>query len=134
MNIRYASEQDRAFLVSNDKWICSGTIQKKIIDKQILVAQDKENLIGWLRYGLFWDNVPFMYMLHLLDEYQGKGLGRTLVEYWENEMKRKGHKVVLTSTAQTEYAQHFYVKLGYRSIGSFQLSDEPLEIIFSKSL
>ncbi|MFR1519071.1 MAG: GNAT family N-acetyltransferase [Clostridia bacterium] len=99
MSIRYASEQDKAFLVSNDKWICSGTIQKKIIDKQILVAQDKENLIGWLRYGLFWDNVPFMYMLHLLDEYQGKGLGRKLVEYWENEMKRKGHKVVLTSTA-----------------------------------
>ena len=42
MNIRYASEQDRAFLVSNDKWICSGTIQKKIIDKQILVAQDTD--------------------------------------------------------------------------------------------
>lgn len=134
MLIRYATAEDTAFLISNDKWIHEAAIQQKIHEKQILVLLDENGLIGWLRYGFFWDNVPFMYMLHLLDPYQGKGFGRKLVEYWENEMKKQGHRTVLSSTAQTEYAQHFYVKLGYQSIGSFRLCGEPLEIIFSKTL
>ena len=47
-------------------------------------------------------------------------------------MRGLGDKVVLTSSAQTELAQHFYVKLGYKAVGSLILADEPLEIIFSK--
>jgi len=49
-------------------------------------------------------------------------------------MRKNGHKIVLTSSAQTEFAQHFYVKLGYKAIGSFSIANEPLEIIFEKTL
>lgn len=70
----------------------------------------------------------------MLEESRGKGFGRQLVEYWENQMKMLNYKVVMTSTASDEYAQHFYHKLGYSSIGGFLLGDDPYEMILAKVL
>ena len=57
-----------------------------------------------------------------------------MVYYWENEMKEKGYKNVLTSTLSNEEVQHFYRKMGYKEIGGFNYLDEPLEIIFHKKI
>ncbi len=40
----------------------------------------------------------------------------------------------MTSSLANELAQHFYRKNGYQDIGGFVLPEEPLEIIFYKSL
>lgn len=96
------------------------------------MAEENEKFIGWLRYNLFWDNTPFMNMVYLLDESRGKGYGKQLVSYWENEMKKQGYEVVMTSTASDEYAQHFYHKQGYKTIGGFLLGEDPYEMILPK--
>jgi ribosomal protein S18 acetylase RimI-like enzyme len=75
-----------------------------------------------------------MNMLYLLEPHRGKGGGKQLVDFWEGEMKNRAYKVILTSAAQDEYAQHFYVKLGYKAIGSFTLDNDPLEIMFAKRI
>lgn len=49
-------------------------------------------------------------------------------------MKSKGYELVMTSSLSNEQAQHFYRKLGYKDSGSLLLDDEPLEIIFTKSI
>ncbi len=49
-------------------------------------------------------------------------------------MKSKGYELVMTSTLSNEQAQHFYRKLRYKDAGSLLLDDEPLEIIFTKSI
>lgn len=90
--------------------------------------------VGWLRFNLFWDSIPFMNMLYFTEEQRRKGYGRTLVEFWENEMLKNQYKTVMTSTRADEKAQFFYRKLGYRDCGSLLLPDEPLEIILSKKL
>lgn len=90
--------------------------------------------IGWLRYHLFWDNVPFMNMLYFLEGYRGKGYGGQLIHYWEEEMVKSNYKRVLTSTLSNERAQFFYRKNGYVDCGALLLPDEPLEIILLKNL
>ncbi|MCK5200515.1 MAG: hypothetical protein KAR21_19300, partial [Spirochaetales bacterium] len=57
-----------------------------------------------------------------------------LVLFWENEMKKYGHKFVMTSTQSNEEGQHFYRYLKYKDAGSLLLPEEPLEIIFIKYL
>lgn len=47
-------------------------------------------------------------------------------------MRAAGHEKIMTSSAQDEYAQHFYVKLGYRAIGGFTITGDSLEILFEK--
>jgi hypothetical protein len=40
-----------------------------------LWLKEHENIIGWLRYNLFLDNVPFMNTLFILEAYRNKGIG-----------------------------------------------------------
>ena len=134
MTIRNATSNDLDIIAANDRWVSREVLLQKIFDNQVYVVYDNNEFAGWLRYGLFWDNTPFMNMLHLPEQYRGKGVGKQLVDFWEREMKSKGYKVLLTSSAQTESAQHFYTKLGYSAIGGFTLAPEPFEIMFAKFL
>lgn len=134
MTIRHALPTDTPLLSTYDHHISKQELEISIKLNRVYIAEDNGTLIGWLRYNMFWDNTPFMNMLYFLEEYRGKGYGKRLVEFWEREMSQAGHKTVMTSTASDEYAQHFYVKLGYKSIGGFTLQDDPFELIFSKDL
>jgi len=134
MIIRYAETKDYLWLKEHDRHISEETLKTKIASKEIYVVQENDVLIGWLRYNLFWDNIPFMNLIYLLEKYRRNKMGKKLVNYWENEMKEKGYKNVLTSTQSNEEAQHFYRKMGYKEIGGFKYLDEAIEIIFYKKL
>jgi N-acetylglutamate synthase-like GNAT family acetyltransferase len=134
MTIRYADNKDYLWLKEHDKHIADEILKTKIAAREIYVVEEGGVLTGWLRYNLFWDNIPFMNLIFFLDKYRRKGTGKKLVLHWEKDMKGKGYKKVMTSTRSDEEAQHFYRKLGYTEIGGFKLSDEPLEIIFHKKI
>lgn len=135
MKIEYADEIDFKFILDNDRHVSKQLIKNKLKEKEIIIAKDQnDKVIGWLRFNYFWDNTPFMNMLYLNESYRNKGIGKDLVGFWESEMKIKGYELVMTSTLANEQAQHFYRKLGYKDAGSLLLEDEPLEIIFTKSI
>ena len=134
MKIIPANEIHLSFLQENDSHISKETLIKKIEEEEILIMEVNGTCIGWLRYSLFWDEIPFMNMLYFLEDYRQKGYGKSLVDYWEKILMKKGHKRFLTSTLANEDAQHFYRKVGYRDIGGFVLPFEPLEIMLMKDI
>src|SRR5215471_18626342 len=134
MIIRYADTTDFQWLKNHDKYIPEKILESKIQNKEIYIVEENGKIIGWLRYNLFWDSVPFLNMIYFLKEYRNKGIGKKLVKYWEEEMKDKGYNNVLTSTQSNEEAQHFYRKIGYTEIGGFKYLEEPFEIIFYKNI
>ena len=134
MQIQIATMDDIEILSEHEKHIPRGELENCVRQGRVYMALDGGAFVGWLRYNLFWDLVPFMNMLYMLDGCRGKGYGHTLVSRWETDMRTQGYDVVMTSTASDEYAQHFYNKLGYKTIGGFTLKDDPYEIILSKVL
>ena len=132
--IRYAAENDIGVLRKYDRHICETELRNCVQAKRILAMLHDGSLIGWLRFNLFWDQTPFMNMLYVLEGHRGKGHGRRLVRFWEEEMLEDGYKTVLTSTRSDEQAQFFYRKMGYKDCGSLLMPDEPLEIILLKNL
>lgn len=130
----YATQKHFRWLKANDHHINSIALKKKISDRQIIIAQSGNEVIGWLRFGFFWDSIPFMNMLSIEEAYQSKGIGRKLVKFWEAAMRKKQYKIIMTSSQSNETAQHFYRKLGYVDAGSLALPQEPLEIFFIKKL
>jgi N-acetylglutamate synthase-like GNAT family acetyltransferase len=132
--IRYAEITDYSWLKKHEQHISENKLKVKIDSKEVYIVHEDEKQIGWLRYNLFWDNVPFMTKIYLLEEYRHKGIGTRLVKYWEVSMKRKGHENVLTSTQSNEEGQHFYRKIGYTEIGGLKYLNEPYEIIFYKKI
>ncbi len=134
MKIRIAEKTDSQKLIEYDKHIRAEELESIIILKRVLIAEEKEKLVGWLRWNLFWDNTPFINMLFLLEEYRCKGYGRAMIYYWETLMRQYGYTLVMTSTLSNETAQHFYRKLDYIDSGALLLPGEALEIIFTKKL
>lgn len=134
MEIRTVDEKDTEILLKNDTHISEKELKNLINLGRVYIAEENGDFVGWLRYNLFWDNTPFMNMLYVLSEYRGRGYGRELVDYWEMQMKNKGFSEVMTSTLSDEYAQHFYNKLGYNTVGGFTPSDGGYELILMKKI
>ena len=130
----YAVKGCTEYLECNDNHISREILLRKMEEKEIIVLKEAEKIIGWLRYSLFWDNIPFMNMLMIEETYRKKGLGKMLITFWEKEMRVKGYKTVLTSTLSNESAQHFYRKQGYKDAGCLLLEEEGLEIVFKKDI
>lgn len=134
IEIRYATMNDYSLLVSKDSHIRKEEWKKLIENNQSLMLYVDDAFAGWLRWNLFWDEIPFMNMLYFLEEYRGKGYGTQMVKFWESEMIKFGYDKVMTSSQANEFAQHFYRKLGYQDAGSFFPFCNDLEIIFTKEL
>lgn len=134
VEIRYATMADKEILLSKDSHIRKEEWEKLIENKQSLMFYVDNAFAGWLRWNLFWDEIPFMNMLYFFEEYRGKGYGTQIVKFWEKEMVQLGYDKVMTSSQANEFAQHFYRKLGYQDAGGFFPFCNDLEIIFTKEL
>ncbi len=131
---RLARPPDLATLGELDKHVVAEHLAVLVSAGRVLVAEVDGAVVGCLRWGLFWDEVPFMNLLWVLPDWRGAKVGRTLVDAWETSLSAAGHKLVLTSTVSAETAQHFYRKLGYVDSGALLLPDEPAELILRKHL
>ena len=132
MKIRHALNEDILWLCEHDKHITETILKDKVVHHEVYIAEINDKKVGWLRYNLFWDHVPFMNMIYVFEEYHRMGIGTALTKHWEKDMKTKGYKSVMTSTQSNEEAQHFFRKMGYKEIGGFKYFDDPYEIIFQK--
>lgn len=134
MTIRTALPSDLEVIAAHDRHISQAELVNLINLGRVTLLEVEGQFAGWLRWNLFWDNTPFLNLLYLLESCRGNGYGRELMAHWEAQMADLGYDRVMTSTASDEYAQHFYVKLGYSAIGGFTPSGDAYEIIFEKSL
>ena len=132
--IRYATINDLLVLKKYDRHIREAELRDSLNKDRILIMENEGVFMGWLRYNLFWDNTPFINMLYILDSFQGRGCGEQLLAFFEKEMRKNGHRLILTSTLSNERAQFFYRKHGFSDCGSLILPGQPLEIILLKNL
>ena len=132
--IRWGDRGDWEALKALDRHIGEEELKNVLDQRRLLVMYEDGELAGWMRYGLFWDNLPFMNMLYILEGRRGRGGGRQLVGFWEREMGSAGYDMVLTSTLSSEQAQFFYRRLGYQDCGALVLPGEALEILLMKRL
>lgn len=125
--IKYVSEADKLFWFMLDKDLSESEFELKIRDRRGYVISNENQPIGIMRYNLIWDNIPFLTLIYFGETYRGKGFGKQAMLYWENEMRKLGYNMVMTSTQVDEQAQHFYRKLGYKDRGGIFLDNTPIE-------
>ncbi len=138
MEIRSVSPEDEQFWFSLDKHLPEEEFDKKVRDNRGYVAFIDDNPVGLLRYDLFWDNTPFCTLLVIKEQYRKQGVGHSLMDHWEQDMRMQGYGMVLTSTQVDEDAQHFYRKLGYKDCGGLTVDvpgyEQPMELFMVKQL
>ena len=136
--MRYVNESDKPFWLTLDDHLSEKEFDLKVRDQRGYIISDGDRPIGVMRYNLFWDNLPFLNLIHLEGSTQGKGFGKQAMQVWEDEMRELGYNMVMTSTQVDEEAQHFYRKLGYVEKGSLTFDhtpyEQPMEIMMMKVL
>ncbi len=102
------------------------------------IIRREGSVAGVMRWGYFWDSIPFLNLIYIDDAMHRQGIGRQAMSLWEELMSREGHGMVMLSTQSDEDAQHFYRAIGYRESGCFTPDvpgyEQPMEIIFTKAL
>lgn len=132
MSVAFAEPEDLDYLVDKDH-IGRDRIEEKVARQEFIVARQDDHLVGFLRYGYFWDDVPFMYGLWVQEDLRSEGFGTRLISFWEEEMRKLGYDSVLTSTLSTNVrAQQLYRRLGYEDNGCLLMPGEPLEVLLLK--
>lgn len=136
--IRHLEKEDKEFWYTIDRHLPENEFYQKVDDKRAYVILDDDKPIGIFRYNMFWDNVPFITLIHLYESYRQKGYGGKAMEFLESEMTKQGYKMIMTSTQVDESSQHFYRKLGYKDCGCLVLDipgfEQPLEMFMAKAL
>ena len=133
--IRVAIPDDLDFLDRHDPLLERSILADKIRRAEVYVAEDRGERVGLARFEYFCDLDPFLSLVMVLEPHRRRGFGRQLLEYWEADMQRRGHRLVLTSTQADEEAQHFYRALGYTDCGCiFFPGQTPAELVLVKRL
>ena len=135
MQIRTALPEDRDAILKYDRHIPVARLDDCIAGQQVSVLCRGAEIVGILRYSLFWQTVPFLDLLFLDEACRGMGWGSRMMAHWENAMQSQGYPYVMLSTQADETAKFFYEKIGYRSIGAFLPPEqEAEEIMYLKEL
>ena len=133
--VRFASKDDKDFLLARDSSVKNSVLLAKIRDRQIYIAEEDEKPVGWARFNLFWDAVPFLTLIYILEGHRRKGHGTALMAFWERDMVAQGFQHLMTSTQADEQAQFFYRVLGFRDCGALFFSTQvPAEIFLIKDI
>lgn len=67
MNIELATDKDYDVIRGRDRHLPERLVRQKIDNREIYMLRDTDGTtIGWMRYGYFWDNTPFMHFYRKL--------------------------------------------------------------------
>ena len=138
IKIRHLIKEDKEFWFQLDRHLPEQEFENKVRDEMGYVILENDNPVGLLRYNLFWDSIPFCTMLYVDEQYQLKGHGKRLMNFWEKDMRELGHGMIMTSTQVDENAQHFYRKIGFQDAGGLLINvsgyEQPMEMFLIKAI
>ena len=120
-SMTYAIIEDKPHFVNQWEDLPEREFESRIRDKRCYVIRFEGNPIGYMRYNLIFDFIPFITCFYIDDPYRGKGFGKLAVLHWEDEMRSLDYKMVMISTEVDNDVQHLYRKLGYKDMGSIIL-------------
>lgn len=127
MEIKTATANDKEFVMRIDKHINDVDYDNGIYTKSCFILWEQSQRIGIITHCVLWNNIPFMNLIYVIEEYRGNGFAKQAIINWENEMKNRGYKMVMISTQVDENAQNLYRKLGYIDCGGIVFNDTPFD-------
>jgi len=132
--LRPAGNQDLDFLRILSHGVSDAALIAQIRDGRLRIVEHARSPIGFLKFCVLWETLPFIEVLLIIETERQTGYGTHAVQDWEREMRDRGFDLVLASTQADETAQHFWRKLGYVDCGSLTVRNQPAEIFMQHKL
>lgn len=137
LEIRFAEISDVVVCASIDDLIPNTIIATKIEHREIVIAEYENRVIGYLRMAYLWSRIPCLTLIRIHKEFRHQGIGRTILQFIEEELRQKGIHTLLSSAHASEPSpQAWHRAVGFKECGFLAGINEGGigEIFYRKSL
>lgn len=134
--IDFATKRDEQFLLNNSQ-LTGELFNRKLKYNEILVAKVDEEPVGFLIFEYLWDHIPFIAQIWIYTDYRKKGIGKSMLNYLEQNLNRNNHTMLLSSSMENNReAQEWHKHMGFKECGFIsEINDDNTgEVFFKKSL
>lgn len=133
IRIRYAETKDISELKKLDQWPSERVWENKISAAEVMIATCGKKICGILRFEVLWTTVPFLGLIHVIPEFQGRGISRMMLEFLRTELIKRGYAALLSSSQTDEpQPQKWHIHMGFHSNGIIEnIADDGVgEIVY----
>lgn len=104
--------------VQQDHHLATAIVQRKIEEREVIVAEINDSLVGYVRLEYLWSRIPYIALIRVLPEYQRRGVGTALLSYTEEFLREQGHKALYSSSQVDEVEpQAWHRHVGFEECG-----------------
>jgi len=132
--LRAAQDSDFVFLRGFSSGPRDERIRAQIRDGRLLIIESLEVPVGFIKFYVLWEVLPFMEVIVIREDYRGCGIGRRAVREWEEQMAAKSFKITIVSTQADETAKDFWHRVGYHDCGSLTLPGRAIELFMYRDI
>jgi N-acetylglutamate synthase-like GNAT family acetyltransferase len=96
------------------------SLRRQMVDErqQFLVVEQGEEAIGFASWSMLPEPGVFkLHKLYVLPGQQGKGLGRSLLQYIFDDIRPQGGKTLRLNVNRYNKARQFYERMGFTVVG-----------------
>ncbi len=97
------------------------------------VAKDGEKIIGFVACDANWNGIGAIHEIVVRKEYQGRGIGKKLMEKCLAYLSKYVDKIELYVGSENERAINFYKKFGFKIVHDFGYWTKMIKILKSNS-
>jgi len=132
--IRAARASDFTFLRGFSTDPTDRQLEAQIQDGRLRIIESTEGQVGFIKFYVLWEILPFIEVIIVREECRRCGIGRRAVRAWEVEMAARSLSRAIVSTKANETAQEFWRRIGYRDCGSLALPGRPIELFMYRDI
>jgi GNAT superfamily N-acetyltransferase len=132
--LRAAQDTDFAFLRDFSSEPRDDRLRAQIQDGRLRIIESAEGPLGFIKFYVLWEVLPFIEVIMIRNDCRGRGIGRAAVRAWEAEMSARAFQRAITSTQADETAQCFWRRVGYQDCGSLVLPGRPVELFMYRDI
>jgi len=100
INIRFAKVEDFEAVRKFDphsEYIPSSRIKNKLNQKELIIAEENNNIIGILKFSYFWATRPYIDLIWILPRNRDQKLGTRMLDFLEDFLTSEGHSFLHSS-------------------------------------
>ncbi|MCT7375829.1 GNAT family N-acetyltransferase [Chelativorans salis] len=132
-----ASDENIPWLIASDRHVSEAWVRRCVSLGEYLIARQDSSPIGFLRFSWFWGTIPYMDLIYVLPDNQRRGAGTALLQVWEEAMRERGARLLMTSSMSDEpEPQAWHRRNGFKVSGKLTFGNlQPVpEVFFIKPL
>lgn len=137
LKIRFAEIHDLDSCVELDLHKNTDIIKNKITMNEVIVAEVNNEVIGCLKIEYIWTHLPFISYIVIRKDFRSSGIGKSMLSFLENYLKKNGQSTLLSSTmTDAVNPQKWHLKMGFIECGILcGINEDGVgEIFFKKAL